>query len=302
MSNRRLLVGEFDASLPDYGKMYALDPAGMSTLAIPAFRSGPTLPRLGTVAGEAFLATNSKIAYVWDGAQWNSIVPNAITTYPTDAAIVADTAALAGTYAFSAATGNFFVRFTQGTSTVWRQIGIRVYASQATLIADTPADGSVAMANDTGLYFHRLGGAWKPQSTWFATEAVITASTNQIAGQTAYATDTNRRWNWTGTVWLGEPFRTYATQVALLADATATVGSVGVALDTSAVYVKGATAWVGANNAPTLAQYNALEARVAVLETLLAGVSRGGNGSFHFNNDIAVDGSHTVWAHEFTMN
>jgi hypothetical protein len=233
------------------GRMLALPPGRATGVPLPAFSSGPVTPTVGTVAGQAFLNTTNGQAVVWDGVRWNPIIPSTITSYPTDAAVVADPAAT-GTYAFSQNTGNFFVRFNPGTpgaADKWRQIGINTYATQAGLLSDTPAEGTFAYATDTALFFLFQGTRWHPESEMLMAEPALLASRPALTGQRGIATDTGRNYTWVGNRWVGDPFRTYATQVALLADMTPANGTIAIALDTSHVFMKSAAAWVGLNAA-----------------------------------------------------
>jgi len=233
------------------GRMMALSPGQATGVPLPAFSSGPVTPTVGTVSGQAFLNTTNGQAVVWNGVRWNPIIPSTITSYPTDAAVVADPAAT-GTYAFSQNTGNFFVRFNPGTPGAldkWRQIGINNYATQTGLLADTPAEGTFAYAADTALFFLYQGTRWHPESEMLMAEAALLASTPALTGQRGIATDTGRNYTWVGNRWVGDPFRTYATQVALLADMTPANGTIAIALDTSHVFMKSAAAWVGLNAA-----------------------------------------------------
>ena len=233
------------------GRLMALSPGQATGVPLPAFSSGPVTPTVGSVSGQAFLNTTNGQASVWNGVRWNPIIPSTITSYPTDSAVVTDPAA-AGTYAFSQNTGNFFVRFNPGTpgaADKWRQIGINNYATQTGLLADAPADGTMAYATDTALFFLYQGGQWHPESEMLMAEAALLASTPALAGQRGIATDTGRNYTWVGNRWVGDPFRNYATQAALLADMTPANGTIAIALDTSHVFMKGAAAWVGLNAA-----------------------------------------------------
>ena len=233
------------------GKLMALSPGQATGVPLPAFSSGPVTPTVGSVSGQAFLNTTNGQAVVWNGVRWNPIIPSTITSYPTDAAVVADPAAT-GTYAFSQNTGNFFVRFNPGTpgaADKWRQIGINTYATQAGLLNDTPAEGTFAYATDTALFFLFQGTRWHPESEMLMAEAALLASTPALTGQRGIATDTGRNYTWVGNRWVGDPFRSYATQVALLADMTPANGTIAIALDTSHVFMKSAAAWVGLNAA-----------------------------------------------------
>ena len=247
MSRRQLVVYEADPAAPGGGRMYGLDPNNATAIGIPAFSSGPVTPTVGTVTGEAFLNTTSGQAVVWNGARWNAIVPTTIASYPSDSAILSDNVAAAGTYATSTATGNFFIRFDQAGTLKWRQIGIAHYATQAGMLADNPADGTMAYALDVDLFFAYKNGQWHPESELLMPEATLLGLAPGVIGQRGIATDTGRNFTWTGTAWVGDPFRTYATQAALFADLTPPVGVIATAQDTSLVFMKGQAGWQGVN-------------------------------------------------------
>lgn len=311
-------------------RLEALDPGDATGLPIPAFTSGPALPAVGTISGEAFLNTTSNTAFVWNGAQWNPIVPSALLTYPDDTSVLTDSTQPAGSYAASEATGNLFVR----SNTDWHQVGIRTYPTAVGLLADAPPDGSLSVAldentfwlrnggtwlcqtvrpfanvaamvawqppdgaqaltlddttfwyrtggtwtakttrlmadnaavlawgasdgseavtRDTGIHYVRVLGAWYPKTLWLATEAGVLANHSFTAGQLAVATDTGRIFTYDGTNWIGSPFRSYPTEVALLADTPAD-GNMAVAVDTGTVYFRAAGVWrsVNKNAMPT---------------------------------------------------
>ena len=249
---RALVVYEADATAQGGGRMFAVDPANVSGIPIPAFRTGPTLPPTGTIIGQGFLNTTNNLSYVWDGLAWQAIVPPSIVSYPNDNAILADTTTAAGTYAFSANTGNFFVRYTDSSNiTKWRQIGIRTYDTEALLTADTTAaDGSVAYATDTKRVWNRIDGSWRTSSIWLETEAHILASTAHV-GAVAVAVDTGKLWIGDGVDWIGSPFREFTAESDLLAS-TPGDGQMAVAVDTGHVFYRSAGTWVGIN----LSDYN----------------------------------------------
>jgi hypothetical protein len=72
-----------------------------------------------------------------------------------------------------------------------------------------------------------------------------------VSGQIAVASDTNKMYTWDGARWVGQPFRTYATE-ALLDAATPVDGVVAVAADTSVVAFRAGGVWVKANRAQNI--------------------------------------------------
>ena len=230
------------------GRMRALDPANASGIPIPAFRPVASIPTAGSLIGQAVINTTNGLSYVWDGIAWKPIVPPSVVTYVDDNAVFADNAAQAGTYAFSASSGNLFVRFTDaGGNDVWRQIGVRTYGTQANLLADAAADGSIGYAVDTQIIWHRVGGAWKASSFITDTETNIMAMPS-TAGMVAVTTDTGRVWLGNGTDWVGAYVHEYQTQAALQA-ATPLDGELAVVLDDGYVYYRTNGNWLPLNEA-----------------------------------------------------
>lgn len=228
------------------GRMMALDPANASGVPIPAFRPVKTVPPTGTIVGEAIVDTTSKASFIWDGLKWVPIVPPSIVSYSNDSDILNDAAATAGTYAFSAASGNLFVRYNNGAKDVWRQVGVRTYPTEAGLLADTPSDGAIGFAADTGVVFYRANGAWQNGSIFTDTQTNLLAVTPR-PGQIGVTTDTSRFFVGDGTGnWVGQPWLEFATEVALKA-ATPKDGTLAVALDTSHVFYRNQNAWTGIN-------------------------------------------------------
>ena len=136
----------------------SLNPNNATAVAIPAFAIGNVLPAAGQAVGEGFLVSPTKTAYLWDGAKWVPIVPAALITYPTDAALLADRAQPPGSYALAISTGNLYSVRADG---VWRRVGVRVYATQADMTADTTAVlGDMGFATDTKTHYTYDGAAW----------------------------------------------------------------------------------------------------------------------------------------------
>ena len=242
---RGLVVYEHQPATAGGGKMFVLKPNQVSGIALPAFRTVATRPATGTVPGEAVLVTTSGLSFIWDGLQWNSIVPPSVVAYPTDAAVLLDTPA-AGTYAFSRATGNLFVRFNDGTTGAvdqWREIGVMKYPLEAGLLADTTADGSIAYAMDTGNYYQRNGVNWQPFGVMREVEATILASTYADAA-IAYATDTDRFWIHVDGAW--QPFGLYQDTEPNILATTPRDGTRAYAIDTNNGWDRVDGAWVPA--------------------------------------------------------
>jgi hypothetical protein len=157
---RSLVVYDDRDEVDGGGRMIALDPSNASGVPIPAFRMVTTTPVMGNFAGEALINTTTKAGLVWDGSKWVPIVPPSIKSYPNDTAIVTDQNAIAGTYAFSATTGNLYVRYNDGAADHWRQIGVVTYPTEAGLLAATAREGVVAFAHDTNNLFYRTATGW----------------------------------------------------------------------------------------------------------------------------------------------
>lgn len=287
MSNRTLVVAELDPNDPDYGKAFALPPGQASGVAIPAFKTGPTLPTVGSTVGESFLNTASKSAFVWDGSNWQPIAPNVLVTYPDDATLLADGTQIPGTYAASELSGNLYIMSQVG----WRQIGVRTYPTANALLADSPVEGTLGVALDESTFWLRsgnewhchtirtladltaiqawapqdgaraydeaadltyehVGGSWRPESIYQADEATLLANTGVLTGQIGVTTDTGRTFVFDGTQWQGSPIRTYATEAALLADTPAD-RVIAFAEDTGLIYGRINGTWRRANS-PTV--------------------------------------------------
>ena len=279
---RAFVVYEYQPAAAGGGRLFAINANQASGIPLPAFRTVAAVPATGTLIGEAVLNKTTGLSYIWNGLNWDPIVPPSIATYPTDTAVLNDNAAAAGTYAFSQQTGNLFVRYTAGTTDTWRQIGLRTYPTQAGLLADTPADGSmgyatdtrnlwafknnawqplgvytdtqagimgrafpdgsIAFATDTNTYWVRVASSWIPLGTFADTQANILAATYPN-GTRAYSTDTNLLWERTNGVWF--PASYLRDTDANIQAATPTAGLIGVATDTGKLYYADGAAWIG---------------------------------------------------------
>ena len=216
------------------GHLTAVDAATASGIAVPAFRPVTGLPPTANQVGEAIIDTNTGLSYVWDSLNWVPIVPPSIVSYPTDAAVLADTAALAGVFAWSKATGNLWLRHQSTSGLEWRPVGVRVYPTQAGLLASTPSDGTLATATDTKAFFVRTGGAWVA-SSWVNDTAANIQGATSVDGQLAFSSDTKKLFFADGAGgWDQLPWREYATEADLFADSPPT-GTMAVALDTGHV-------------------------------------------------------------------
>lgn len=255
-NQRALVVYEHHSDANGGGKMFALDPGNATGVPLPAFRPVTAMPPTGTMIGEAVLDTTNGLSFVWDGMVWQPIVPPALVTYANDAAVLNDNAAPVGTYGTTADSGNLWVRYDTGgilpgniPLLAWRCIGVRHFDLEATLIAwVAEADGQMAYARDTdqAYIWEIVGGAgqWVPMTPMVGTEATILASTPGAAPMMGVATDTARAFVWDGTTWVGQPFRTYATEALLTADNPAD-GIMAVAGDTGNVFFRFNGGWVG---------------------------------------------------------
>ena len=107
------------------------------------------------MVGEAVLDRTTGIPWIWDGSAFVEVALPVIIHEPTDNDV------LSGTYPADS------VIMSQGSGNVWTQtpngllsLGIRVYATQANLTADTPPDGTLGFAEDTGAFSVRNSGVW----------------------------------------------------------------------------------------------------------------------------------------------
>jgi len=189
MSDRKLVVYEADPADPDKYRLVALDPNRATGIPIPAFRPVTVLPAAGSQVGEGVLNTTNHQSYIWDGGTWVNIVPPTILTYATEAILIADLAPAVGSHAFAQDTGNLFVLVTGTPNNYWRQIGLRVFAVEADLLAATAMDGERAFALDTQKSYIHINGAWRHDSVEFMTHAQALLETPS-AGRVIFSTDT----------------------------------------------------------------------------------------------------------------
>ena len=276
MADLKFVITDLDPQSADYGTLRACGPGQASGISVPAFRTGAATPAAGTVAGEGFINTTNRSAFVWSGTAWVPIVAGALLLYPSDADVIQDVNQPTGTYATSQTTGNLFVKNPTG----WRQIGVRTYPTAAALLADTaapegslgvavdeetfwvmhgtvwhchsrrpvadvaalgnwqnPPEGSTAMEQAEELRYHYHSGHWVPESVWIKTEADILANADRLDGQIAVASDTGHMYVWHSGAWLSSQIQHYATEADLLL-ATPNDGTMAWGDDNGLVYVR----------------------------------------------------------------
>jgi microcystin-dependent protein len=157
MADRRLVITEADPAAPDYGKLLALAPNTASSVPIPAFTFGPTKPAVGSLLGEGFYEINTRRGWVWDGAAWLEIAASPVVSYATEAALLADTTKPSGVFGIAASTGAMYAKTTTG----WRYVGIKEYATTAALLADAPSAGALGIADDDSSLWERTSTGWR---------------------------------------------------------------------------------------------------------------------------------------------
>ena len=240
--HRRMVVMECGSASPSFGSLFALDPQDATGISIPTFRVVTSLPSAGSSMGESVYVTATRQGYVWDGTAWRDITASPIRSFPNDALLQANTTEQVGTYAVASDTGNMYVRTAVDG---WRRIGIAEFSTYGDLSAWDAAIGTEAISRDLDVLFLRVteGGIekWLPVSQLVKTEAEINAVPN-IAGLTAVASDTGKRFVNNGTRWVQDPIEHYATETALLA-ATAIDGHLAWADDTNVVFTASGGTW-----------------------------------------------------------
>lgn len=157
MPDRRLVVFEASGSDPGYGEMFALPPGAATGIALPSFREGPTKPLTGTVVGEAFYEQNTRKGWVWDGSAWREIAASPVVAFNNEALLQADTTQRTGTVAVAADTGQLYVRQPAG----WQVIGVKDYATAASLLTDSPGVGSLGLALDENTLWQMTTNGWR---------------------------------------------------------------------------------------------------------------------------------------------
>jgi hypothetical protein len=240
--HRRLVVMECGSASPSFGSLFALDPQDATGIAIPTFRVTNALPTAGSTIGEALFVTATRSGFVWDGNGWRDVTASPIRSFPNDAALQQDIVEAVGVYAVATDTGNMYIRVTDG----WRRIGVAEFATYADLDAWDAAIGTQAISRDLNVLFLRVEDApnvesWIPISQLVKTQAQVLAAPN-IAGLTAVALDTGRRFVNNGARWIEDPIEHYPTETALLA-AVPTDGHLAWADDTSVVFLASGNQW-----------------------------------------------------------
>ena len=231
------------------GRLYGLDPSNATGVPIPSFRPVTAVPPAGSLVGEGVLNTLTNASFIWDGTQWVPLIPPAILTAPTDADVFADNLSAAGTYKFSQESGNLFVRFNQNGANVWRQVGLRIFADPAAMLAAIGmAEGSTCYVMSQNTFWAFVNGAWRITSTLVDIEANITSLSPALyQGAVAVANDTGKVFFSDGGQWIGSPFREYPTEADLLA-AVPNPGTMAVAIDTGLVYYfSDIVGWIAVN-------------------------------------------------------
>ena len=157
-------------------RIQGIEPYKATGVPIPAFRSGLALPRAGTTPGEAFINSNTGIASVWDGNQWNPIAQPVVAIHPTEGVLLQDNPA-DDTVALAQDTGNVFVM----TNGEWRSIGVRVFATPNQRDAWAAPEGSIAFSRTDGALAVRTAmGFLFPQGQ--ATGTVVSSDAELTTG------------------------------------------------------------------------------------------------------------------------
>jgi hypothetical protein len=182
MSDRRLIVGEFDSHDANTGKLFALAPGDATGVPIPSFAVGAARPSVGSIKGEGYYDTLQRQGFVWTGSAWQGIAPNPIMTFNTEALLLAETTARPGTYATAGDTGSLFIKVPGG----WRQVGIKQYPTAADLFGDAAAaTGALGEVMDEDSLWEKTATGWRLMLVReMATTAAITAWTNTSPGAT----------------------------------------------------------------------------------------------------------------------
>jgi len=245
MSDRRLIVGEFDPLDANNGKLFALAPNTATGVALPSFQVGTSRPRIGTTQGEGYFDTNQRTGFVWTGSQWEGIAASPVLSYDTEADLTADSAPRPGTYATAGDSGSLFIK----SQTGWRQVGIKKYATSIDLFADTAAGvGTIAEVDDEDSLWEMTNSGWRllviremPDTpdilAWDenAVGANIGDRVVDLAHDVAYIRTTNG-WRPT-TLWED-------TEVAIRAATWVINGQEAIANDTGRTFVRVNDAWV----------------------------------------------------------
>jgi len=245
MSDRRLIVGEFDPADANNGKLFALSPNTATGIALPSFQVGISRPAVGSTVGEGYFDLNQGQGFVWTGAAWKGIAPNPILTFTTEALLLADTTARPGVYATAGDTGSLFVR----TPTGWRQVGVKQYPTATDLFGDAAAAvGALGEVMDEDSLWERTPAGWRLMLIReMANTAAIVAWTNTSPGATLGDRAVDKT---TGITYIRissgwRPITIYEdTEANIRATTWALNGQQAVATDTGRVFTRAAGAWV----------------------------------------------------------
>jgi hypothetical protein len=178
-------------------RIYGLDPANAGGIPLPAFQVGNVIPASGSLVGEGYLHRTTGIPYIWDGSNWVEVALPVIVRVADDNAALNDPLP-DGTVILSEATGNIWTVETGGGRL---SLGLRVYPTQASLNADTPPNGTLAFATDTGEFSVRTGGAWAALAHQGVTVGTA-APTTPVTGDLWLDTSANKLKFYSGTGWV----------------------------------------------------------------------------------------------------
>jgi hypothetical protein len=245
MSDRRLIVGEFDSLDANNGKLFALAPGDANGIPIPSFQVGAARPAVGSIKGEGYYDILQKQGFVWTGSAWRNIAPNPILTFTSEALLLADTTASPGTYATAGDTGSLFIKVPTG----WRQVGIKPYATAADLFGDAvAATGALGEVLDEDSLWEKTATGWRLMLIReMATTAAITAWTNTSPGATVGDRAVDKS---TGVTYmrLASGWRPISiweeTEANIRAATWALNGQEAIATDTGRVFARAAGKWI----------------------------------------------------------
>jgi hypothetical protein len=244
MSDRRLIVGEFDPGDPDNGKLFAIDPVDAKGIPIPTFDVGTAKPTIGTLKGQAYFDSLQKQGFVWDGTDWRSIAPNPILSYPDEAKLLADTTAITGSYGTAGDTGSLFIKSAAG----WRQVGIKQYKTAVDLLADPAVVGSIGEVIDENSLWERTATGWRvlivrEMADTAAIRAWTNASPGASVGDRALDLAHGVIYVRTSTGWRPNSVWS-ATEAAIRAATWAIDGQEAIATDTGRTFTHLSGAWI----------------------------------------------------------
>ena len=243
-SDRRLVVGEFNAQNPEAGKLFALTPGQATGIPIPTFRMAAGLPAAGTIIGEAVYDKVTRRGAVWDGTAWRDVTASPILRYVNDALVQADLTQPIGSFAVSGATGNLFVFTTSG----WQRMGTQEYPTVAALLSETPAIGTIGLALDEDSVWEFGQNGWRCTSVRLvpntaAVQAWAGTGTGIHVGDQALAADVDVVYVRAAQGW--RPASVFDAPEAVIRAATWPLdGQEAVATDTGRRFVWAGGAWI----------------------------------------------------------